>query len=307
LVEPTVLDLNLLIGQSMGMLRPLIGEDISIALKLESEWKLVRMDPTQTEQLLANMVVNAKDAMPRGGTLTIGTYDDAVDQVLTAKTPGKPTKRYVVLEVSDDGMGMSDEVKAHIFEPFFTTKVVDEGTGLGLATCYGIIKQAGGEIQVETALGKGTTFRIYLPSANEEVTPVDTHQEHEILPGGTERVLLVEDDEKVRTLASKILLGQGYSVLEAANGVEALAVAEDFTGDEIHLLLTDVIMPKMGGLELADRLMTSHPRTKVLYWSGYTNRAFMGDDGVLKENIAFMPKPFSPPALTLKVREVLNS
>ena len=175
------------------------------------------------------------------------------------------------------------------------------------ATCYGIVKQAGGEIFVETELGQGTTFKIYLPTTNEGIAPVDHHQEHEILPGGTERVLLVEDDEKVRTLASKILQGQGYSVLEAANGVEALAVAGDFTSDEIHLLLTDVIMPKMGGLELAERLTASHPSTKVLYWSGYTNRALMGDDSVSNEGIAFMSKPFSPPALTLKVREVLDS
>jgi len=306
-VEPRVVDLNLLIAQSISMLRPMIGEDVSLSLQLQSDRKLIKVDPNQIEQILVNLAVNARDAMPEGGTFTVGTHDLVADQESTDGWSGKTAEEYVVLEIGDNGIGMTDEVKAHIFEPFFTTKDVDKGTGLGLATCYGIVKQAGGEIFVETELGQGTTFKIYLPTTNEGVAPVDHHQEHEILPGGTERVLLVEDDEKVRTLASKILQGQGYSVLEAANGVEALAVAEDFTSDEIHLLLTDVIMPKMGGLELADRLTASHPRTKVLYWSGYANRALMGDDSVSNEGIAFLSKPFSPPALTLKVREVLDS
>ena len=305
-VEPRVIDLNLLIAHSVNMLRSFIGEDILVSLQLQSDRKLIKVDPNQMEQLLVNMAVNARDAMPEGGNFTVGTHDFAADQESTAGCPGIAAGDYVMLEIGDNGIGMTDEVKAHIFEPFFTTKDMANGTGLGLATCYGIVKQAGGEIVVESEPGQGTTFKIYLPATNEGVTPVKPSEEHEILPRGTETILLVEDDEKVRTLASKILQGQGYSVFEAADGAEALVVAEDFTSDEIHLLLTDVIMPEMGGLELADRIVSSRPSTKVLYWSGYADGA-VGNDSVLKADTAFMSKPFSPPALALKVREVLDN
>ena len=300
-IEPRVINLNHLIVDTGNMLRHLIREDIQLAMLLRSEMKLVKVDPTQVEQVLVNLVINASDAMPNGGNLTIGTSDITLDQDADIE-PGN----YVMLEVSDNGVGMTDEVRAHVFEPFFTTKEVGQGTGLGLATCYGIVKQAGGHISVCGELGRGTSFKIYFPVADEGIKKLPLSSEPATLPLGEETVLLVEDEEMVRSLATHILREQGYSVLEAANGVEALAVAEEYSGEEIHLLLTDVVMPEMGGRELADRLMTTRPRTKVLYCSGYTEDVFF-NVGVLEHETAFLPKPFSPPALALKVRKVLDS
>ena len=209
------------------------------------------------------------------------------------------------LTVSDTGTGVSDDVKAHIFEPFFTTKGEGEGTGLGLATCYGIAKQNGGHIAVESEPGKGTTFKIYLSRINEEASPSPNTEDIDHLPSGTETVLLVEDESAVRKLAAHVLREQGYTVLEASNGIEALRIVQEYSGQEIHLLLTDVVMPLMGGKELAEQLRARFPTIKMLFASGYSDEAIVGH-GVLSSSIAFTQKPFSPVGLANDVREVLD-
>jgi two-component system cell cycle sensor histidine kinase/response regulator CckA len=262
----------------------------------------VMADPGQLEQVLMNLAVNARDAMPQGGRLTIETRNVELDEE-PARPIGVRAGSYVVLTVSDTGIGMDSTTKSHLFEPFFTTKPVGKGTGLGLATVYGIVRQADGYILVESELGRGATFKIYLPRVE---APADAPVERAPVepPYGSETILVVEDEEEVRRLTGEVLQLQGYTVLEARHPGEALLIAERYQGP-IHLLVTDVVLPQIGGRELADRLVRVRPDMKVFYVSGYT-----GDVGAHQATLhlgrAFLGKPFSPDALACKVREVLD-
>jgi PAS domain S-box-containing protein len=300
MLQPKVLDLNALVTDLTRMLRRLLSEAIDLTLSLEPALGRVKADPGQLEQVVVNLAVNARDAMPHGGHLNIRTAN--VD--LAGDNPDIRPGPYVMLAVKDSGCGMTAAVRDHIFEPFFTTKEVGKGTGLGLATVYGIIKQSGGHIEFDTQVGSGTTFRVYLPRVDEAVREEPTSSGMNWAPRGTETVLLVEDDESVRSLARQVLHGLGYSVLEAVDGAAALRLAERYAG-EIHLLLTDVVMPVMGGRQLAERLAASRPATRVLFASGYT------EDEVIRHGISaakmnFIQKPYAPAALAQKVRAVLD-
>ncbi|MCI0438009.1 MAG: ATP-binding protein [Chloroflexi bacterium] len=306
ITEPKVLSLNNLIVDMDKMLRRLIGEDIELATLPDSALGMVEIDPGQMEQVLMNLVVNARDAMPIGGKITIETANVALDEEYARVNPGVSPGDYVALTVSDTGTGMTDEVKARIFEPFFTTKEDGKGTGLGLATCYGIAKQYGGHIAVYTELGHGTTFKVYLPRYKGEVKPsAPARNDPAQMPRGTETVLLVEDEDAVRKLAARVLEGQGYTVLEASNGEEALRLVEENPSQRIDLLLTDVVMPRMGGRELSERLREMTPELKVIYTSGYTDDAILRH-GILTSEAIFTQKPFSPSALAVMVRNVLD-
>jgi two-component system cell cycle sensor histidine kinase/response regulator CckA len=302
--EPRALDLNAVTLAMDKMLRRLIGEDVELVTLLAEELGTVWADPGHIEQVLVNLAVNARDAMPGGGKLTIETSNVALDAEYAAHhvtmTPGE----YVLLAVSDTGHGMTPEVLEHAFEPFFTTKERGKGTGLGLSTCYGIVKQSGGWIWVYSEPGQGTTFKIYLPRIRapaEVFAPVAPAP----LRGGTETILMVEDDAKVREAALRSLRERGYSVVEAANGWEALRAAED-RSTPIALLLTDIVMPHMGGRELVERLRALRPQIKVLYTSGYAEQAIV-HQGTLDRGVAFLPKPFDSTGLARKVREVLDA
>jgi CheY-like chemotaxis protein len=304
-MEMKVLDLNTLMRDLDKMLHRVLGEDIGLATLLAADLGRVKADAGQMEQVILNLAVNAKDAMLDGGKLTIETanveLDGAYARAHIAVTPG----RYVMLSVSDTGRGMTPEVKERIFEPFFTTKEKGKGTGLGLSTVYGIVKQSGGYVWVYSEPGQGTTFKIYLPRVEEEADALHRRVDVGDLQRGKETVLLVEDEAPVRGLAVRVLRNQGYRVLEAANGQEALSVAREHAGEKIHLLLTDVVMPQMGGTELADRLKALRPEIKVVFTSGYTDEAIVRH-GVLEPGTDFLQKPFSPASLAQKVREVLD-
>jgi len=303
-LAPRVLDLNAVVANIEKMLKRLIGEDISLVTVLgESLWP-IKADPGQLEQVLLNLVVNARDAMPNGGVLTLETTNVEMDRTIArSHFPIKPGP-YVLLAVSDTGMGMDAETQARIFEPFFTTKEKGKGTGLGLAMVYGIVKQSGGYIWVYSEAGKGTTFKIYLPRSEDEVDESIPGRSGAEAQQGTETVLLVEDEEAVRTLVRNVLRKKGYRVLEASQGEEALEFSELYRG-RIDLLVTDVVMPQMNGRELARRLVNSRPETKVLYISGYADNAVRSEGG-LDSSGAFLQKPFSPEALARKVRELLG-
>jgi two-component system cell cycle sensor histidine kinase/response regulator CckA len=305
MLSPRALDLNELVLSLHRTLRRLLGEDIElVTLPGENLWA-VRADPAQMEQVVLNLVVNARDAMPSGGKLTIETANVELDADYARGHLGVEPGQYVLLAVSDTGIGMSEEVKSHLFEPFFTTKEVGKGTGLGLATVYGIVKQHGGHIYVYSELGRGTTFKIYLPRHYGEAELLGRRDEEGFVPRGSETVLVVEDEPAVRVVEVRVLREQGYRVLEAANGVEAMRVALAHPGP-IHLLVTDVVMPQMSGRELAERLRRIVPQLRVLYLSGYTDNAIV-HHGVLDEGVAFLQKPFTASALARKVREVLDS
>jgi signal transduction histidine kinase/ActR/RegA family two-component response regulator len=305
-VEPRVLDLNELILNMGKMLHRLIGEDIELVTLPGPNPGLVKVDPGQFEQVLVNLAINARDAMPNGGKLTIETANVILDLDYIREHAEVIPGEYVMLAVSDNGVGMTEEVKFHIFEPFFTTKEVDRGTGLGLATCFGIVKQSNGHIWVYSEPGQGTTFKVYLPRIDEEKPDFPfRHKEFGDLPRGSETVLLVEDEESVRELAARMLRQQGYKLLEAANGNEALQLVQKQPDERIHLVVTDVIMPQMGGKALTDQLKTMRPDIKVLFISGYTDKAVV-HHGLLESGIAFLQKPFSPQMLVRKVREVLD-
>jgi CheY-like chemotaxis protein len=256
------------------------------------------------EQVLLNLVVNARDAMPRGGKLTLETTNLLWDEAAAAARPGLPAGAYVVLAVSDTGNGMDAATQAHIFEPFFTTKAGEGGTGLGLATVYGIVKQSGGHIAVYSEVGRGSCFKVYLPRATGEAQPLAAEQPAGSLRG-TETVLLVEDDDVVRSLAQRVLADHGYRVLEAADGEQALALCQHYAGP-VHLLVTDVVMPRMSGPELAQRLAANRPQTQVLYVSGYMDEAIVRH-GLIEEAAPFLPKPYSPATLLTRVRQVLDA
>ena len=265
----------------------------------------MKVDAGQIEQILVNLAVNARDAMPGGGKLLIETVNVDLDAGYCARHPYVRPGRFVRLAVSDTGHGMSGEVKRQIFEPFFTTKPKGTGTGLGLATIYGVVKQASGSIEVYSEIGKGTTFKVYLPRHEPEAAGTPEPSPPTELSEGSETVLFVEDEEIVRDLGVRILSGLGYKVMHAGNGDEAIARAMEY-GDRIDLLVTDVVMPGMSGRELANRLTRIHPETRVLFTSGYTDNAIV-HHGVLDEGVSFIGKPYSHSALAKKVREVLGS
>jgi signal transduction histidine kinase/CheY-like chemotaxis protein len=301
-LQPRVLQLNEVVRSLERMLRRLIGEDIELSTCFDPHLGCVKADPGQIEQVLMNLSVNARDAMPRGGRLTLTTENVTIDHQTRFQSRTLEPGRYVMLSVSDNGMGMSAEVKAHLFEPFFTTKGLGKGTGLGLATCHGIIAQSGGDIHVYSEPESGTTFKIYLPrtdSVPESVATANTDD----LPGGTEAVLVVEDDPAVRNLAVVILRQRGYRVEQSNNAFEALEMLKK--NPAFDLVVTDVIMPQMSGKELCDRIHRSLPQTRVLLMSGYTDDA-LAHHGVLDEGLSFLEKPFSPARLSHKVRDVLN-
>jgi two-component system cell cycle sensor histidine kinase/response regulator CckA len=284
----------------------LIGEHIELVTLPAPDLDSVKVDPGQFEQVIVNLTVNACDAMPKGGKLILETSNVTLDKDYTYQHAGILPGKYVRVTVSDTGIGMNEQVKARLFEPFFTTKEEGKGTGLGLATCYGIIKQSGGYILVYSELGQGTTFKIYLPCIEDEVASLPLRDDDGYLPRGNETVLLVEDEPLVRGLAVRVLREYGYTVLEAANGDEAMRIVNKHTEEKIHLLLTDVVMPHMGGKELAELVKTFRSDTKVLFTSGYTDTVLVHHHGLLSPDIAFLEKPYSPGALLRKTREVLD-
>jgi PAS domain S-box-containing protein len=300
-LQPKVLDLNVVVGRMATLLRRLIGEHIRLVTVFGRDLGAVRVDPTQIEQVIVNLVVNARDAMPAGGTLTIETANAGIDAAADDPEPSVGPGPLVSLLVRDTGCGMDENVQAHLFEPFFTTKAPGKGTGLGLATVYGIVKQHNGAIFAESAPGQGTTFRVYLPRVAADVT--DETEESPAQKPGSETILLVEDEVDVRNLADEILSGHGYTLL-AASPDEALGIAERHAG-VIQLLLTDVVMPGMNGRELADRLTRQRPDTKVLFMSGYTDEAIV-HHGVLDDHARLLAKPFRAEDLLRKVREILD-
>ena len=305
ILEPKVLDLNEVVKDMHKMLTRLIGENIQLATRLETELGSVKADPCQVEQIIVNLVVNARDAMPRGGRVTVETANVTLDEQNALKHVSVKPGEYVMLAVSDTGSGMDQETQARIFEPFFTTKEVGKGTGLGLSTVYGIVKQSGGNIWVYSEQGLGTVFKVYLPRIDDATASTIANQSQETnTPRGTETILLVEDEEVVRGLTRKILMQAGYNVLDAKGGDEAIRLCSLHVGP-IDLLLTDVVMPEVSGKEVADRLLELRPSIRVLYMSGYTDEAIV-QHGVLDANVKFIQKPFTWAGLTRKVREVLN-
>jgi signal transduction histidine kinase/ActR/RegA family two-component response regulator len=302
-LEPRPVDLNEVATGLEKMLRRLIGEDIDLKLALAPALGTVMADPGQVEQVLLNLVVNARDAMPKGGKVTIETENALLDEAYADAHPDVRPGPYAAIAVSDTGCGMAREVLAHLFEPFFTTKETGKGTGLGLSTAYGIVKQSGGHISVYSEPGKGSTFRVFLPRTDRE-TVTEKKDPSPVALRGTETVLVVEDDEVIRTIASRMLRAHGYTVLTAPDGDSALTVCGR-SDAPVDLLLTDVVMPRMGGRDLADRLAALHPALRVLYMSGYTAGA-IADHGVLEAGVALLQKPFAAEPLLRKVRQVLD-
>ena len=304
-VQPVVLDLNEVVKDLEKMLQRLVDENIEITMIAGKQIGRIKVDSGYVGQVLMNLVVNARDAMPNGGKLTIAidnaTLDDNYAQTHKAALPGN----YVMLSVTDTGTGIPEEVKSHLFEPFFTTKPSGSGTGLGLATCQTIVQQAGGHIGVYSEVGKGTTFKIYFPRVEQPLDVAATPIQRNPLRRGTETLLVVEDEPALRHLASDVLKGEGYQVLSASNGQDALHVAREHKGSPIRLVVTDVIMPRMGGKAMAERLKTTYPNLKILFTSGYTDDPTIQQEGVEKR-VEFLPKPYTPATLTRKVRELLD-
>jgi signal transduction histidine kinase/CheY-like chemotaxis protein len=303
-IEPRILNLNDIIQNIERMLCRLIGEDIEFRAALDAALGNIKADPGQLEQVIMNLGVNARDAMPRGGKITITTANVTLDETGLKQAAGSEQGNYVLLAIADTGTGMTPEVKAHLFEPFFTTKAPGKGTGLGLATCFGIVKQSGGLIEVESELGQGTTFRIYFPRVEGAVAQVRDRNPSALVAGGTETVLVVEDETVVRDLAAATLREKGYTVVEAGNGEEGLRMARQHNG-KIDLVLTDVVMPVMGGKEMADNLQRTYPKVKILYTSGYSEEV-IGHHGLLRPGIEFVQKPYLAVTLARRVREVLG-
>ena len=306
-IEPRVLNLNEVIHDLSKMLQRIIGEDIELVIKPADDLWRIHADPSQLDQVLMNVVVNARDAMPSGGTLTIETANQALDEIYAAHHLDALPGEHVLLAITDTGIGMDNAVKGRVFEPFFTTKERGKGTGLGLATAYGIVTQSRGHIAVDSEPGLGTTFRIYLPRAEETVAAQEAALSA-IRPRvgrGAETILVVEDSGDVRDLTVSILRDEGYQILAAGNGLDALRLARGYEGP-IHLLLTDVVMPQMSGQELAEKLKSQHPEIRILYLSGYTDDK-IAHHGVLDPGVAFLRKPFALESLTQKVRAVLDS
>jgi len=305
LIKPRALDLNELISRMQKMLARLIGEDVQLKTILGKGLGAVKIDPGQFEQIVVNLAVNARDAMPDGGQLVIETAGVDLDEEYCRRHSCSPSRSYAMLAVSDTGQGMSEEIKDHLFEPFFTTKEKGKGTGLGLAVIYGVVRQAGGTIEVYSELGQGTTFRIYLPRVEENAQRIEKESQAMEMPGGKETVLLVEDEVILRVLGVKVLKRLGYQVLEADSGGDALVIAERHT-EPIHLLLTDVVMPGMNGRELAERMTKMHPEMKVLYTSGYAENV-IAHRGVIEQGLNFIGKPYAPQQLAKKLRDILGN
>ena len=294
MLQPRPVHLNVVVTDIEKMLRRLIGEDIALIARLDPDLWLVHVDPGQIEQVIMNLAVNARDAMPDGGRLTIETANVERD-----------SGAYVMLAITDTGVGMSPEVRAHLFEPFFTTKERGKGTGLGLSTVYGIVKQSDGDIAVHAEPGRGASFKIFLPRfVIGHATRLDVERVVPAAPRGTETILLVEDDPSLRQLAERLLRGYGYTVLVASTGQRALTLVEAYTG-RIHLVTTDVVMPEMSGTALVERLVAIVPDIRVLFMSGYTDDEVVRR-GILDRRAAFLQKPFTPDQLAFKVREVLD-
>jgi two-component system cell cycle sensor histidine kinase/response regulator CckA len=304
-LQPKVLALNSLIIDVEKMLRRVIGEDIQLRTYLAPELGQVKCDPGQIEQVLMNLAINARDAMPDGGKLTIETRNAVLDETSYDKSFHIEPGRYIEVCVKDTGTGMDEETQKHIFEPFFTTKEAGKGTGLGLSTVYGIVKQSGGYIWADTELRRGTTFKVYLPRVDEDVQEYKPVAAPQLRLQGRETVLLAEDDENVRRLVRDLLKHNGYHVLEAADGNLALLICEQYE-EAIHLMITDVVMPSMNGRELTRRLADLRPEMKVLFMSGYTDDTIMRH-GVVESDITFLQKPFAPATLMSKMREVLET
>ena len=304
-LQPRMVRLNELVLQLEKMLRRLIGEDITLITVPAASQDTVEADPGRLDQVVMNLVVNARDAMPEGGKLTIETGTVTLNESFSARRLGVKPGRYVTLCITDTGVGMSAETQSHLFEPFYTTKGPGHGTGLGLATAYGIIRQSGGAISITSEIGHGTTACIYLPLA---VKPLPVHEEVQKEQGpltGAETILLVEDETRVRRLIADVLISRGYQVLEATRGDEALRLCEE-RKDPIDMAVIDVVMPEMSGPDLVRQITPLHPESLVLYISGYTDEAIIRH-GILESGAAFLQKPFLPDALVRKVREVLDS
>jgi PAS domain S-box-containing protein len=305
ILQPETLNLNEMVAEMSTMLRRLIGEDIDLVAIARPDLELIHADPGQVQQIIMNLAVNARDAMPQGGKLTIETANVDLDEAYVRGHPPVEKGPYVMLAISDNGIGMDSATQARIFEPFFTTKGQGKGTGLGLSTVYGIVKQSNGFIWVYSEPGKGTTFKIYFPRVEGKSAKIPTENKSESGFWGSETVLVVEDEESVRALACRILSGRGYNILEAPNGKEALRMVREYPG-KIHLVLTDVVMPGMSGKELVSQLEALRPGIKALYISGYTDNAIV-HHGTLDSAVAFLQKPFAVGSLAGKVREVIDS
>jgi two-component system, cell cycle sensor histidine kinase and response regulator CckA len=305
-MDPRILDLNVAVRDMEKMLKRLIGEDVRLNTKLDPALARIKADPGQIEQVLMNLAVNARDAMPNGGELKLETSNFYIDEAFAKRYPYPVlTGEYVMFTVSDSGVGMEPSTRARIFEPFFTTKEKGKGTGLGLSTVYGVVKQSGGYIEVQSELGAGACFKIFLPKVEDAADAQRTSGDSRVSATGTETILLVEDEAALRNLTGQLLRGCGYKVLEAQAGPEALELSRHHK-HEIDLLLTDVVMPSMSGRVLADKIAEERPETRVLFMSGYTGQT-VGQHGVLAEGSLFLPKPFTREALANKVREALDS
>ncbi len=304
ILQPEIMDLNQVITDMSSMLRRMIGEDIEIVFDAMKTPAMINADPAKVQQVVMNLLVNARDAMPNGGKVSIET-----DSVVFGESYGRDPQiikpgPYILLTIRDNGMGMDAATQAHAFEPFFTTKAKGKGTGLGLSTVYGIVKQSGGFISVSSEVGKGTTIKTYFPQAEGTVSALPTESQSHSDLKGKETVLLVEDEAAVRALTGRILRDRGYNVLEATDGMEALRVSQEYAS-EIHLVLTDVVMPGMGGKALVSRIQELRPKIKALFISGYTDDA-ISHHGILDSDVAFLQKPFTLEGLIRKVRDVLD-
>lgn len=306
ILQPKVVDLNKLADDVKKMLTRIIGEDIELLTTFESEIGMIRADPAQIEQVVMNLAVNARDAMPGGGKLTIETKNVYLDVAYCERHASMREGWYTMLALSDTGQGMDEETKKHIFEPFFTTKAKGKGTGLGLATVYGIVKQSGGHIWMYSELNEGTTFKIYFPRIDKTDKELDPGGMKNNLVGGHETILLVEDEEVVRNMIATTLKIFGYTLLQAENGEKALQIYEQNSEKPIHLVITDIVMPRMSGHELVKQLSKKIPDIKLLYISGYTDNTIV-HHGMLDKGLPFLQKPFTPNVIAEKVREVLDS
>jgi len=303
-LAPQIIDLSEIVRAMNPMLGRLLGEDVDLTVLSPNPVGRVLVDPSQVEQVVMNLAVNARDAMPDGGKLTIETTNVSVDGAFVGKPADVLPGHFVMLAVTDSGVGMTEATRARIFEPFFTTKEQGKGTGLGLATVFGIVQQSGGYVSVYSELSHGTAFKVYLPRTDRVAEASCTDAPATTL-NGSETILLVEDEEQVRTVACAILRRHGYNVLETSNGGEAYLVSNDFSA-KIDLLLTDVVMPRMSGRRLAEQLAPQRPEMRVLFASGYTDDAII-HHGVLDAGVEFLQQPFTPQALLRKVRDVLDA
>jgi CheY-like chemotaxis protein len=293
------------VADTLGMLQRLIGEDIELVADVARELGRVKADRGQIEQVIMNLAVNARDAMPCGGKLTISTANVQIDAAFRRQHPGAVVGPCVMLSVTDTGCGMDEETQSHVFEPFFTTKAEGKGTGLGLATVYGVVKQTNGYISVDSVVGQGTSFNVYLPRIEEAMAAMTSSKDSSEAARGSETILLVEDAKTLRDLARELLEANGYTVLDAANGPDAIRIAEEYHSP-IHILLTDVVMPGMDGRALADRITRICTGIKVVYMSGYTDD-FIVHLGVLDSGVTLIQKPFTREDLLGKVREILGT